>query len=229
FLDLELPEQELYRPPLTIRAVDCRSFGRYTLVGTHTINSIQKYMYTPMTRKEREAEDRRRSLNLLQNVDCNLGNQTAINAYAYNEQNKEKSPLLPKDFSISIGYGTRESTKKMKTEINKKRKQSLEEDVEDEEGSRDWWTKYFASVEEMISEGKEARKNQNQDKNLQIHLEDGTNSPVMNLSCNSSDKSPGEQKRRIGFKTAATASRFVTRLSPKTVRKRNKRKPALCK
>ena len=44
-MDLELPDQELYRPPVTIRAVDCRSFGRYTLVGTHTINSIHKYMH----------------------------------------------------------------------------------------------------------------------------------------------------------------------------------------
>lgn len=44
YIDVELPDRELYRPPVTIRAVDCRSFGRYTLVGTHTISSIQKYM-----------------------------------------------------------------------------------------------------------------------------------------------------------------------------------------
>lgn len=66
FIDLELPEQELYRPPLTIRAVDCRSFGRYTLVGTHMINSIHKYMFVPMTKKEREARERQRSLQQLQ-------------------------------------------------------------------------------------------------------------------------------------------------------------------
>lgn len=62
----ELPEQELYRPPLTIRAVDCRSFGRYTLVGTHMINSIHKYMYVPMTKREREAEERKKHLQQLQ-------------------------------------------------------------------------------------------------------------------------------------------------------------------
>jgi len=62
----ELPEQELYRPPLTIRAVDCRSFGRYTLVGTHMINSIHKYMYVPMTKREREAEERKKPLQQLQ-------------------------------------------------------------------------------------------------------------------------------------------------------------------
>jgi hypothetical protein len=58
----ELPEQELYRPPLTIRAVDCRSFGRYTLVGTHMINSIHRYMYVPMTKRDREAEERKKSI-----------------------------------------------------------------------------------------------------------------------------------------------------------------------
>lgn len=62
FLELELPEQELYRPPLTIRAVDCRSFGRYTLVGTHTINSIHKYMYCPQTKRAKEAEERKKNL-----------------------------------------------------------------------------------------------------------------------------------------------------------------------
>jgi hypothetical protein len=62
----ELPEQELYRPPLTIRAVDCRSFGRYTLVGTHMINSIHKYMYEPMTKRKREAEERKKPLQQLQ-------------------------------------------------------------------------------------------------------------------------------------------------------------------
>lgn len=45
FFDLELPEEEVYAPPITIRCVDCRSFGRYTLVGTHQINSIHKYIH----------------------------------------------------------------------------------------------------------------------------------------------------------------------------------------
>lgn len=47
FFDLELPVEEMYAPPITIRCVDCRSFGRYTLVGTHQITSIHKYMHRP--------------------------------------------------------------------------------------------------------------------------------------------------------------------------------------
>lgn len=41
------------------------------------------------------------------------------------------------------------SKKDLKTEVNKKRKQSMEE-IENDEGNRDWWTKYFASIEAMI-------------------------------------------------------------------------------
>ena len=65
-MDLELPEEELYRPSLSIRAVDCRNFGRYTLVGTHTINSKHKYKYTFNTKKAKEAEDQKKSLMQLQ-------------------------------------------------------------------------------------------------------------------------------------------------------------------
>ncbi|KAI4470846.1 fer-1-like [Holotrichia oblita] len=180
FLDVDLPEQELYRPPLTIRAVDCRSFGRYTLVGTHTINSIHKYMYTPLTKKEREAEERRKSLHQLKALDY-IENNYLPNTYVVNggENIVENSPLLPKDITIAVGYGTQDPTKKMKTEINKKRKQSIDEDIDDEEASKDWWTKYFASVEEMIHENKEARKMYNPDGSLQMPLSD-ENNPVSN-------------------------------------------------
>lgn len=41
------------------------------------------------------------------------------------------------------------SAKDIKTETNRKRKQSVEEFEEDDE-NRDWWTKYFASIEAMI-------------------------------------------------------------------------------
>lgn len=94
-----------FRPPVTIRAVDCRSFGRYTLVGTHIINSIQKYIYKPMTKKDREAEERKKSLNQLKTGECTGGGcaQLSPTNMANSHNDKEKSPLLPKDISIQIG------------------------------------------------------------------------------------------------------------------------------
>lgn len=52
FFDLELPIEENYAPPITIRCVDCRSFGRYTLVGTHQITSIHKYIHRPIAKED---------------------------------------------------------------------------------------------------------------------------------------------------------------------------------
>lgn len=51
--DLDLPEDQIYCPPITIRCVDCRSFGRFVLVGTHTINSLQRYMYKSKQKDQR--------------------------------------------------------------------------------------------------------------------------------------------------------------------------------
>ena len=50
----------MYCPPLTIRVVDCRSFGRFTLVGTHVINTIHKFLYQPITKKDREAAEKKK-------------------------------------------------------------------------------------------------------------------------------------------------------------------------
>ena len=61
----ELPEQEMYCPPLTIRVVDCRSFGRFTLVGTHVINTIHKFLYQPITKRDREAAEKKKMQALL--------------------------------------------------------------------------------------------------------------------------------------------------------------------
>ncbi|NXY91251.1 FR1L6 protein, partial [Alcedo cyanopectus] len=41
---LELPENELLHPPLSICVVDWRAFGRSTLVGTHTINCLKQFL-----------------------------------------------------------------------------------------------------------------------------------------------------------------------------------------
>uniref|UniRef100_UPI00398EED9F fer-1-like protein 6 n=1 Tax=Pristiophorus japonicus TaxID=55135 RepID=UPI00398EED9F len=47
---VELPENEHLHPPLCISVVDWRAFGRSTLVGTHTVNSLKQYMYKPERR-----------------------------------------------------------------------------------------------------------------------------------------------------------------------------------
>uniref|UniRef100_A0A8B9L1B5 Otoferlin n=1 Tax=Astyanax mexicanus TaxID=7994 RepID=A0A8B9L1B5_ASTMX len=47
WFEVDLPENELLHPPLNIRVVDCRAFGRYTLVGSHAVTSLRKFIYRP--------------------------------------------------------------------------------------------------------------------------------------------------------------------------------------
>ncbi|KAI5932249.1 Fer-1-like protein 6 [Manis javanica] len=42
--EVELPENELLHPPLSICVVDWRAFGRSTLVGTYTINCLKQFL-----------------------------------------------------------------------------------------------------------------------------------------------------------------------------------------
>uniref|UniRef100_A0A672HCR0 Otoferlin n=1 Tax=Salarias fasciatus TaxID=181472 RepID=A0A672HCR0_SALFA len=45
WFEVDLPENELLHPPLNIRVVDCRAFGRYTLVGSIAVTSLRKFIY----------------------------------------------------------------------------------------------------------------------------------------------------------------------------------------
>ncbi|KAJ2954509.1 hypothetical protein O0L34_g2790 [Tuta absoluta] len=161
FVDVELPDQDLYRPPLTIRVLDCRSFGRITLVGTHTINSIHKYIYTPMSKREKEIEDRKKSLIQLQNVDLRANCIVQDDVFTI-ENEKENCPLLNREgrSATTYGSGVKQPIRKKvtKRESIKKRKPSTDSVLDGDERSKDWWTKYFASVETMIEEEKEAKK-----------------------------------------------------------------------
>lgn len=158
YIDVELPDQNLYRPPLTIRVVDCRSFGRTTLVGTHTINSIQKYIYTPISKREREIEERKKSMIQLQNVDLHANRVIKESVYnVYND--RETCPLLFRDERGAIPKRAGVAKKVIKPSTNdKRRKQSTDSVLDDDDSSKDWWTKYFASVETMIEEEKENKR-----------------------------------------------------------------------
>ena len=50
-----LPKEELYAPPLNIRILDKRSFGRMPLVGTHIIKSLKDFHVEPVLSAEQRA------------------------------------------------------------------------------------------------------------------------------------------------------------------------------
>ncbi|XP_046836781.1 otoferlin isoform X1 [Vespa crabro] len=250
FLELELPEQELYRPPLTIRAVDCRSFGRYTLVGTHTINSIHKYTYSPQTKRARDIEERKKSLYQLQCIGLEQGKpkyqQTSI------QESFTQSDLGSNNSDTIITLGFEQSawpTKRDKTEQNLRKKQSPMNDVglnnntilgdigilDNGEGCQDWWTKYFASVEAMIEENKELRREKSifqaqQNGTLPAFLEDAFDQGQATTT--TGEKNPGviyPTRKLFGLKSPSNASKFVSKLSPKHVPRKTSQKTALLK
>lgn len=161
FIELELPDQDVYQPPLTIRVVDCRSFGRNVLVGTHTINSIQKYIFTPMSKRERDIEDRKKSLIQLQNVDLRANCIIQKDVFTIAHE-REDVPLLPRGAPITYGPKQERPPRQARsldrgTRGSRKRKASADSALYEDDtiGSKDWWTKYFASYDVMIEETKD--------------------------------------------------------------------------
>lgn len=109
------------------------------------------------------------------------------------------------------------------------------ESLEDDEGCQDWWTKYFASLEAVIEENKEIRRekcifpNSRNNENVPNFFEEEFTSQMI-AACH--DKSPGIQstKKLFSLKPSANAARFVSKLSPKHIpRKKIFNKTALLK
>ncbi|CAL1301847.1 unnamed protein product, partial [Larinioides sclopetarius] len=48
-MDLELPEQEEYLPPLILKLIDTKSFGRKNVIATHVLTRLQEYIFRPQT------------------------------------------------------------------------------------------------------------------------------------------------------------------------------------
>lgn len=49
FLDVMLPKEELYMPPMNMRVRDHRQFGRKPTVGLYILKTMDKYRYPPLT------------------------------------------------------------------------------------------------------------------------------------------------------------------------------------
>nr|XP_036865380.1 otoferlin isoform X2 [Manis javanica] len=134
WFEVDLPENELLHPPLNIRVVDCRAFGRYTLVGSHAVSSLRHFIYRP--------------------PDCSAPNWTTTGEIVVNMEPEvpvKKLETMVKldatsDAVVKVDVADEEKEKK-----KKKKKGSSEEPEEEEpdESMLDWWSKYFASIDTM--------------------------------------------------------------------------------
>ncbi|XP_069351375.1 otoferlin isoform X3 [Eulemur rufifrons] len=134
WFEVDLPENELLHPPLNIRVVDCRAFGRYTLVGSHAVSSLRRFIYRP---PDRSAP----SWNTTGEVVVNMEPEVPV---------KKLETMVKLDATsdavVKVDVAEEEKEKK-----KKKKKGTLEEPEEEEpdESMLDWWSKYFASIDTM--------------------------------------------------------------------------------
>eukprot|EP00071_Canis_lupus_P026695 XP_022260252.1 otoferlin isoform X6 [Canis lupus familiaris] len=153
WFEVDLPENELLHPPLNIRVVDCRAFGRYTLVGSHAVSALRRFIYRP---PDRSAPNWNTTVRLLRGgrVLCNGG----PSSHPTGEVVVNMEPEVPvkkletmvkldatSDAVIKVDVADEEKEKK------KKKKGNAEEPEEEEpdESMLDWWSKYFASIDTM--------------------------------------------------------------------------------
>uniref|UniRef100_A0A674HCN7 Otoferlin n=1 Tax=Taeniopygia guttata TaxID=59729 RepID=A0A674HCN7_TAEGU len=140
WFEVDLPENELLHPPLNIRVVDCRAFGRYTLVGSHTVSSLRKFIYRPPDKKAQH---------------WNMAGEIVVNM-------EPEVPIKKMDTMVKLEAN---SDAVVKVDVKEKKKKKKKgggggggggEEVEEEEPDEsmlDWWSKYFASIETMKEVG----------------------------------------------------------------------------
>ncbi|XP_037248635.1 otoferlin isoform X13 [Falco rusticolus] len=135
WFEVDLPENELLHPPLNIRVVDCRAFGRYTLVGSHAVSSLRKFIYRPPDKKAQQ-------WNMTGEIVVNMEPEVPI-------KKMETMVKLDANSDAVVKVDVSEEEKEKK---KKKKKGGEDEGLEEEEVDEsmlDWWSKYFASIETM--------------------------------------------------------------------------------
>uniref|UniRef100_A0A672USI4 Otoferlin n=1 Tax=Strigops habroptila TaxID=2489341 RepID=A0A672USI4_STRHB len=163
WFEVDLPENELLHPPLNIRVVDCRAFGRYTLVGSHAVSSLRKFIYRPPDKKAQHWNMTGTSLG----PEGRGWYGSLVGTEGLASQVPHPPPLHFKRYFTCTCSSLSFFPLSLKSEEEKERKKKKKkggggggEEVEEEEpddSMLDWWSKYFASIETMKEVGTEQR------------------------------------------------------------------------
>uniref|UniRef100_A0A3Q3G455 Otoferlin n=1 Tax=Kryptolebias marmoratus TaxID=37003 RepID=A0A3Q3G455_KRYMA len=129
----DLPENELLHPPLNIRVVDCRAFGRYTLVGNNAVTSLRKFIYRGT---DKEA-------NNWSTTEIIVVSMEAEPAF------KKMETVVKLDSGSEAVVKVEDDDKDEKGKKKKRKKGDEPEEEELDESMLDWWSKYFASIETL--------------------------------------------------------------------------------
>ncbi|KAJ6663116.1 hypothetical protein lerEdw1_010709 [Lerista edwardsae] len=175
WFEVELPENELLHPPLSICVVDWRAFGRSTLVGTHTINCLKQFLYKPKELPVPPAKEGDivepgkaspppvQTLQPLQQsppdhvyIDVERGEPVLAVPEPEPVTVPAPSPSLPPERSLKPAppstpepakEGKQKDLRKSSRRSTKRKKRTIAD--ESAENVIDWWSKYYASVQKV--------------------------------------------------------------------------------
>ncbi|XP_051264415.1 otoferlin isoform X8 [Dicentrarchus labrax] len=168
WFEVDLPENELLHPPLNIRVVDCRAFGRYILVGSHAVSSLRRFIYTTPDKTSNNWATAAKLMNgymVLTNGGSQPRSSPSLSSRTLSRPagdiiiNMDTDPSVRKmdtvvkldamsDAVVKVDM-TEEESDKEKRKKKKKKKGGVEEEEETDERVLDWWSKYFASIETL--------------------------------------------------------------------------------
>ncbi|MCJ8732714.1 hypothetical protein PDJAM_G00214460 [Pangasius djambal] len=154
--DVELPENEYLHPPLSITVVDWRAFGRSTLVGSHIINNLGLFKYTPPPTLPPPRQPPPEPA-IIESAPLpgqeGIEAQSSEEVYISIEQEEISKPSqtpepVPQDRKDRV-------SKKSKRRSTKRKKRTAADESAD--SVIDWWSKYYASMEKIqMSKQREA-------------------------------------------------------------------------
>ncbi|KAM8847475.1 otoferlin isoform 6-T6 [Synchiropus picturatus] len=157
WFEVDLPENELLHPPLNIRVVDCRAFGRYTLVGSHAVSCLRRFIYTTPDKTSNHWATAAKLMNgymVLTNGGSQPRSSPSLSSRTFSRStgdvvvNMDSEPLIRKmDTVVKLDATEEEGDRDKKKK--KKKKKGVEEEEETDESVLDWWSKYFASIETL--------------------------------------------------------------------------------
>ncbi|XP_020488509.1 otoferlin isoform X7 [Labrus bergylta] len=220
WFEVDLPENELLHPPLNIRVVDCRAFGRYILVGSHAVTSLRRFIYSTPDKTSNNWATAAKLMNgymVLTNGGSQPRSSPSLSSRTFSRPagdilvNVDADPSIRKmdtvvkldatsDAVVKVDM-TEEESDKDKKKKKKKKKGGVEEEDETDERMLDWWSKYFASIEtlkETLRAQEAAQAEAEEREDLEIAAEAGDFKPDDLLLKGSKTKEKNKEKK--GFK-----------------------------
>nr|XP_020443805.1 otoferlin isoform X3 [Monopterus albus] len=229
WFEVDLPENELLHPPLNIRVVDCRAFGRYILVGSHVVTSLRRFIYSPPDKTSNKWATAAKLMNgymVLTNGGSQPRSSPSLSSHTLSHPpgdiivNVDGEPPIRKmdtvvkldamsDAVVKVDMTEEEGDKEKKKKKKKKKKGGVEEEDEADESVLDWWSKYFASIEtlkETLRAQEVAQAEAEEREDLEIAAEAADIKPDDLLLKGSRTKEKGKEKKSSKDKKKSQAA-----------------------